>query len=260
MPRSVWYYRSKRDDTSVIELLDQLSDERPEEGFWKLYDRIRNSGVIWNHKRVHRVYKLMRLNLKRKKKRRLPKRVSEQISVPEYLNHTWSMDFMADVLTTGRKFRVLTLLDDYNREGLALEIDTSLGAERVIRVLNRIITSRGKPQRIRVDNGPEFTSKALKKWSMENKVEIKFIQPGKPTQNAFIERFNGTFRRAILDAYLFDSLTQVRSLSQSWLWDYNQKRPHDSLGRISPINYAKKSLKQNKIEALAGQAGLICPG
>ena len=156
------YYRPRpKDDSAIVEELDRLSERYPTQGFWKLYHRLRQSGFGWNHKRVHRVYCQMGLNMKRKKKRRLPARVKESLVVPVQLNRTWSMDFMSDVLASGRRFRILNVLDDYNREALAIEIDVSMPAERVKRILERIIYFRGKPQRIRVDNGPEFLAAAL---------------------------------------------------------------------------------------------------
>lgn len=146
------------------------------------------------------------------------------------------MDFMSDALLSGRKFRVLNLLDDYNREALAIEVDTSFRAERVIRVLEQIVKWRGKPQRIRVDNGPEFISSKLGLWCEEHQIHLQFIQPGKPSQNAYIERFNGSFRRDVLDAYLFENLVQVRILAEEWMNDYNYDRPHDALNGRSPAD------------------------
>ena len=238
LSRSSWHYRSGRDDSEVIDMLDSLSDQKPEEGFWKLYGRIRMAGLEWNHKRVHRVYKMMGLNLKRKKKRRLPARVKEPLTVSEAINETWSADFMSDVLTSGRRFRVFTLIDDFNRECLALEVDSSLAAERVVRILDRVLEARGKPEKIRMDNGPEFISHAFGLWAERNEVQIQFIQPGKPTQNGYIERFNKSYRSGVLDAYLFDSMQQVRHLSEIWRMDYNYHRPHDALGRIAPVRVA----------------------
>ena len=201
-----------------------------------MYYRIRKEGVQWNHKRIHRVYKLLNLNMKRKGKRRLPARILQPLEVPAQINTSWSMDFMSDALLSGRKFRVLNLLDDFNREALAIEIDTSMRAERVIRVLEQILSWRGKPQRIRVDNGPEFVSSKLGLWCEEQKINLQFIQPGKPSQNAYIERFNGSFRRDVLDAYLFETLTQVRILAEEWMTDYNHHRPHDALNGRSPMD------------------------
>ena len=236
LSRSVYYYQSRRNDHPVIDKLQALAEKRPTEGFWKMYYRIRKEGVQWNHKRIHRVYKLLNLNMKRKGKRRLPARILQPLEVPAQINTSWSMDFMSDALLSGRKFRVLNLLDDFNREALAIEIDTSMRAERVIRVLEQILSWRGKPQRIRVDNGPEFVSSKLGLWCEEQKINLQFIQPGKPSQNAYIERFNGSFRRDVLDAYLFETLSQVRTLAEEWMTDYNHHRPHDALNGRSPMD------------------------
>lgn len=204
-----------------------------------MYRRIRKEGLVWNHKRLHRVYKLLKLNIKRKGKRRLPARILKPLEAVQQLNESWSMDFMTDSLLSGRKFRTLNLIDDYNREALAIEVDFSLPAERVVRVLEQVIEWRGKPGRIRVDNGPEFISIALGLWCEEKGITLQFIQPGKPTQNAYIERFNGSFRRAILDAYLFEDLDQIRTLVEEWMEDYNNNRPHDALNGRSPVDLWK---------------------
>lgn len=195
---------------------------------------------MWNHKRMYRVYIQMRLNIRRRAKRRLPARIREALFIPEGPNEVWSIDFMSDALVDGRKFRVLNVIDDFNRESLAIEVDTSLPARRVIRVLERIIARRGKPTCIRTDNGPEFISHLLQEWCEANGIRLVYIQPGKPTQNAFIERKNGTLRRGLLNAYLFYSLAEVRLMAEDWQRDYNTERPHKSLGYLSPVKYAEQ--------------------
>lgn len=232
----MWYYKSisKRDDQPVIDKLDKLAEDHSTRGFDNYFGRIRSEGLKWNHKRVKRIYNLMGLNLRRKRKKRLPERVKEPLQQPESINQIWSMDFMSDALTTGRKVRVLNLIDDFNREALAIEVDSSLPAERVIRVLDQVIFWRGKPEAIRVDNGPEFISHAFADFCKRNEIKIQYIQPGKPVQNAYIERFNRTFREDILDAYLFKSIKELRILSQDWMQDYNANHPHKSLGGKSP--------------------------
>ena len=235
LSRSVYYYKSYRDDRVVIEKMQSMVEKRPTDGFWKMYERIRKEGLLWNHKRIHRVYKLLKLNMKRKGKRRLPARILKPLEAVHQINVSWSMDFMTDSLLTGRKFRTLNLMDDYNREALAIEIDTSLPAERVVRVLSQTIEWRGRPKSIRVDNGPEFISSTLGLWCEEKGISLHFIQPGKPTQNAYIERFNGSFRKDVLNAYLFEDIRQVRLLAEEWMDDYNNDRPHDGLGGRSPV-------------------------
>jgi putative transposase len=147
------------------------------------------------------------------------------------------MDFMCDSLVDGRRFRLLNVIDDYNRESLAIEIDTSLPALRVIRTLNQLIENRAKPKTIRVDNGPEFISARLQQWCEEQKIELQFIQPGRPMQNGFVERNNGSLRKELLDPYLFYSLPEVREMAQQWRQDYNYERPHDSLGNVPPAEF-----------------------
>lgn len=147
------------------------------------------------------------------------------------------MDFLCDSLVDGRRFRILNVIDDYNRESLAIEIDTSLPSQRVIRVLERLIEVRDRPKQIRVDNGPEFISDRLQGWCEQRSIELKFIQPGKPVQNAFVERNNGSLRKELLDAYLFDSLAEVRDMAEEWRVDYNTSRPHQALGFVPPLEY-----------------------
>jgi putative transposase len=156
------------------------------------------------------------MNLRRKSKRRLPAKILQPLEQVAELNVSWLIDFMSDALTTGRKFRVLNVVDDLNREVLSIEIDTSLPAQRVVRALEQTIGWRGKPKRVRVDNGPEFISAALMLWCESRGIELRHIQPGRPMQNAYVERFNGSFRRDVLDAYLFDEIGQVRRLADEW--------------------------------------------
>ena len=238
LPRSVMLYRKKpKDDSSLIDALHQLVDKHPTIGFWKCYYRLRRKGYSCNHKKLYRVYTLLRLNVRRKAKRRVPQRIKEPLLVPATINQVWSMDFMCDSLVDGRRFRLLNIIDDYNRESLAIEIDTSLPALRVIRTLQRLIEMRTKPQTIRVDNGPEFISDRLQQWCDENEIRLQFIQPGKPMQNGFVERNNGSLRKELLDAYLFYSLAEVRMMAEEWRQDYNCQRPHQSLGFVPPVEF-----------------------
>lgn len=238
LPRSVMGYQKKpKDDSSLIEGLHQLVDKHPTIGFWKCYYRLRRKGFNCNHKKLYRVYTMLRLNVRRKAKRRVPQRIKEPLMAPETINQGWSMDFMCDSLVDGRRFRLLNIIDDYNRESLAIEIDTSLPALRVIRALQQLIERRAKPNTIRVDNGPEFISDRLQQWCVENQIRLQFIQPGKPMQNGFVERNNGSLRKELLDAYLFYSLPEVRQMAQEWQQDYNYQRPHESLGNIPPVEF-----------------------
>ena len=238
LPRSVMnYQKSPRDDSSLIEALHQLVEKHPTIGFWKCYYRLRRKGYGCNHKRLYRVYTLLRLNVRRRARRRVPQRIKQPLLIPGSINEGWSMDFMCDSLVDGRRFRLLNIIDDYNRESLAIEIDTSLPALRVIRALNQLIETRSKPKTIRVDNGPEFISDRLQQWCNDRGITLQFIQPGKPMQNGFVERNNGSLRKELLDADLFYSLQEVREMAWEWQRDYNCERPHESLGFIPPAEY-----------------------
>ena len=236
LPRSSYSYQRKpKDDQMIIDVLLGLTFKHPAIGFWQSYHRIRLMGHRWNHKRVYRVYTALKLNIRRRAKKRLPARAKQQLFQPEAANHVWSLDFMHDSLWDGRPFRMLNVMDDYNRQLLWVETDTSLPALRVIRVLNQLKESRGLPEMIRVDNGPEFISRKLDNWCKDHHVTLAFIQPGKPTQNAYVERLNGSIRSELLNAYIFKTLDEVREKTKQWQYDYNHKRPHKSLGYKTPV-------------------------
>jgi putative transposase len=241
LPKSQYYYQSVKDDSAVIDKLKELAENKPTRGFPYYYHRMRNEGLLWNHKRVKRVYNMLNLNKRRKHKRRIPQRFRETLMQPETINNTWSIDFMHDTLIGGRKVRILNILDDYNREALAVNADYSQSGQTVVLTLSEIISWRGKPTEIRCDNGPEFLSHSFVDYCNEVGINIKYIQPGKPTQNAYIERFNRSYREDILDAYLFNSLHHLRALSQEWMEEYNQHHPHQSLNNLSPIKYLEKN-------------------
>ncbi len=180
----------------------------------------------------------MKLNIRTRAKKRLLARGKEPLLQPLGANQTWSMDFMQDSLWNGKKYRLLNIMDDHNRELLSAEADYSLTSAGVIRALEWIKEYRGLPKTIRVDNGPELISKKLAKWCLKNQVELLFIQPGKPTQNAFIERFNGIMRKEVLNAYIFQKTEEVRFTVNKWMIDYDQYRPHQALGNKIPLEYA----------------------
>lgn len=220
--------------------MNALVEKRPRWGFWKCYDRLRLLGYSWNHKRVYRVYKAMKLNLPRRKKRRLPQRVQQLMMIEARANAEWPLDFMSDTLYHGRRFRTLNVLDEGVREALDIVIDTSIPGGRVVRTLDRLIEWRGKPDAIRVDNGPEYISQFFADWCQDHGVKLNYIQPGKPGQNAYIERFNRTNRHEVLNAYVFESLRRVREITQAWIIEYNEVRTHDSLGKISPAMFRRQ--------------------
>jgi putative transposase len=232
-PRVNWAQR----DGPVIEALTTLGATKPRWGFWKYVDRLRNTGHRWNHKRLWRVYCQLRLNLPRRTQKRVPARVVQPLDVIPQPNVVWALDFMSDTLYGGRRFRTLNILDEGVRESLAIEVDTSLPAERVIRVLEQVVAWRGQPQAIRLDNGPEFLADRFAAWCADQGIALRYIQPGKPNQNAFVERFNRTFRHEVLDAYVFESLDQVREISAEWMREYNEERPHDALAQVPPATY-----------------------
>lgn len=234
------YEPIKPDDSEIIEQLQIIAEIKPRWGHKKMAQYLRNQGYSWNHKRIHRVYCELGLNLRVKPKKRLPSRNPKPLVQPESPNISWSLDFMSDSLIHGRAFRTLNVIDDFNREALWIEVDTSLSSERVIRVLEMIALWRGFPKQIRVDNGPELISHAFVEWAERHEIELAYIEPGKPAQNGYIERFNRTFREAVLDAYLFSSIQEVRDIAEEWLEDYNAIRPHEALGGLPPYQYAIK--------------------
>jgi len=237
--RCAYRYQAKRTtDEPIVQELRQLAQRQPRWGCAKMTDYLRNQGYGWNHKRIRRVYRAMALHLQRKPKKRLPAQVAQPLVVPGQANQTWSLDFMSDSLSNGRTFRTLNVIDDFNREALWIEVDTSLPAERVVRVLEQLLSWRGKPAHIRMDNGPELISQRLESWANEKHIDLLHIQPGKPAQNAYIERFNRTYREDVLDAYLFEDLEEVRTITERWLEDYNTIRPHQALQGVSPRQFA----------------------
>jgi putative transposase len=230
----------RQPDDEIVDVLTRLAASRPRWGFglmfsWiRMHDHPRNR---WNHKRVYRVYKELELNLRIKPKKRLPSRNPVPLDDAQRPNDCWSLDFMSDSLTDGRSYRTLNVIDDFNREGLAVEVDHSLPSARVVRVLDQVAEERGYPKKLRSDNGPEFIAHALAEWAEDHKVELAPIEPGKPTQNGYVERFNRTFREEVLDVYAFSDLEQVRDESTRWLYAYNNDRPHMSLDRQTPAGY-----------------------
>jgi len=227
------------DDDQLLSDIITVAKDLPTYGYRRVWAILKFQGIdgsprMVNHKRVYRIYCELELNLRIKPKKRLVREKPEPLAVPEMINDSWSMDFMHDQLNDGRSYRLLNVIDDFNREGLGIEVDFSLSAERVIRSLEQIIEWRGKPRSIRCDNGPEYISGKLSAWAEKREIKLAFIQPGKPQQNAYIERYNRTVRYDWLAQYLFDSTEEVQDYATRWLWHYNHERPNMGLGGITP--------------------------
>lgn len=234
---SCYHYQPKlsSDNALIADWLLRLTTANRRWGFGLCFLYLRNvQGLAYNHKRVYRIYRELELNLRIRPKRRIKRDKPDALSVPVAINQVWSVDFMSDALADGRLLRTFNVLDDYNREGLAIEVDLSLPSLRVIRALEQVIEWRGKPAAIRLDNGPEYIAQALVDWANIRRITLMYIQPGKPTQNAYIERFNRTVRHEWLDMHVFHSVEQAQQLATEWLWRYNNERPHTAIGGIPP--------------------------
>ena len=226
--------RSK-DNAEIADWLIRLTNHQRNWGFGLCFLYLRNvKGFTWNHKRVYRIYRELELNLRIKPKKCIEREKPVPLAVPTAINEVWSMDFMHDQLSDGRSIRLFNVIDDFNREGLEIDVDFSLPAERVIRSLERIIEWRGKPGRIRCDNGPEYVSAAMAAWVKRHGIVLDFTQPGKPQQNAYIERYNRTVRYDWLAHYLFESIEEVQDHATRWLWTYHHERPNMAIGGITP--------------------------
>jgi putative transposase len=243
--QTCYRYQAKlsSENAKIADWLIRLTGNQRNWGFGLCFLYLRNvKGFLWNHKRVYRIYRKLELNLRIKPKKRLVREKPEPLAEPAAINQVWSMDFMHDQLSDGRSIRLFNVIDDFNREGLGIEVDFSLPLERVIRTLERIIEWRGKPNRIRCDNGPEYVSAALAVWAQRRGIRLEFIQPGKPQQNAYVERYNRTVRYDWLAHYLFDSIEEVQDYATRWLWSYdrrkslwdNHERPNMAIGGITP--------------------------
>jgi putative transposase len=245
--RSTYRYVGKDDNDAALRLQIREHAARWKRfGYRQIHGLLRLSGVMVNHKKVYRIYTEEGLKVRRRLRRKLSF-IRTPAPVPIGPNERWSLDFMYDRLTDGRTFRVLNVIDDFSREGLAIEVDTSISGNRVIQVLERIGLIRGVlPGSIVLDNGPEFRSQTVFEWSQKNHVHLDYIQPGKPTQNCFIESFNGRFRDECLNENLFFNLNHAREIISKWLEEYNEVRPHSSLGRLPPALYVKKWYNDNQ--------------
>ncbi|MCV6623820.1 MAG: IS3 family transposase [Cellvibrionaceae bacterium] len=234
---SCYRYQPKLDAENAViaDWLLRLTTTHKRWGFGLCFFYLRNEKRFpWNHKRVYRIYRELELNLRIKPRRRIKREKPDALSVPPRANQVWSMDFMSDSLSDGRSLRTFNVIDDYNRECLAIDVDLSMPSQRVTRALDQVIEWRGKPAAIRCDNGPEYVSQTMISWANKHRITLLYIQPGKPTQNAYIERFNRTARHEWLDMHHFESIEQAQQLATEWQWLYNNERPNTAIGGVPP--------------------------
>lgn len=236
--------RPRQDE--LRERLHELAKKHPRYGYWRLYRKLRRTGWKVNHKRIHRLYREEGLFVAKRSKKRVSRERVPAVPATR-LNQRWSTDFVSDATADGRRLRILNVVDDFSREALAMEVDTSLPAARVVRVLDRVAAERGAyPDTLVCDNGPEFISEALDQWAADHGVTIQFIQPGKPVQNCFVESFNGRFRDECLNSHWFTSLHDARRIVASWMKEYNEEREHGSLG-MTPREFATSAMESPEI-------------
>jgi putative transposase len=240
LSRTVLHYEStaQPENEQLQARLVELAGERRRFGYRRLHALVRREGVQVNHKRIYRLYSDAGLSVRRRKKRHGVAVERQALELPSSPNQVWSMDFVSDALANGRRIKVLTIVDDFSKEAIDLAVDFGISGHYVTRVLDQAARFRGYPKAIRTDQGPEFTGKALDQWAYQHGVQLKLIQAGKPTQNAFIESFNGRFRDECLNDHWFTNLPQARILIAAWRRDYNQHRPHSSLDYLTPAEFA----------------------
>jgi putative transposase len=238
--RSSQRYKSQRDDGALIAALKRLAAERRRFGYRRLAIMLRREGIACNVKRVYRVYREMGLAVKRRKGRKRALGTRLPLPVPDKINQVWSLDFVSDALACGRKIRLLGVMDQCSREGLALTVDTSLPGLRVVRELERLVQKHGKPACIVSDNGTELTSRAVLQWAQQQGIEWHYITPGRPCENGFTESMNGKIRDEFLNEHWFMSLAEAQRLAAAWLHDYNHVRPHSSLNYETPMQFRKR--------------------
>jgi len=237
---AIWRPLRGREDDALRTRLKQLAERYPRYGYPTLHDMLRAEGLVRNPKRTYRLYREQGLQVRSKKRKKL-RRPRVPLAVPTRVNERWSVDFVSDQLANGRRFRVFNIVDDFSRECIAQVVDFSISGLRLTRELDQISGRRSLPLKIVCDNGPELTCKAMFFWAKQRRVKLHFIQPGKPTQNAFVESFNGKFREYCLDLHWFASITDARSTISEWRKHYNHVRPHRSLGRIPPALFAEQA-------------------
>ena len=241
LSRTLNQYQPKASkDKALSDRLRSLAQTYPRYGYPMLHWFVVQEGLVVNHKRTYRIYRELGLQVRRRRRKRL-KRPRVLMIVPDRADKRWSLDFVSDQLANGRRFRVLNIVDDYRRECIGQIVDVSISGQRLSRFLDELLNYRSKPHSIVMDNGPELTSKSMFLWSQRTGVNLHFIQPGKPTQNAFVESFNGKFRDTCLNQYWFLSIDDARRTIETWRKHYNDIRPHSSLGYLPPSVFAKKA-------------------
>lgn len=239
---STYYYKkvSSRDDTKLKEKIVEIAQQRIRWGCPRIYEVVRRNGFKDNYKRVERLYSQMGLSIRKRPKKKLRGHLRLVLPEPQKPNHIWSMDFVSETLYDQRRFRCFNVVDDFTRENIVIHPDRSIKSEKIVRIFERLKMTRGLPKMIVCDNGPEFISQNLDIWAYQNKVDLKFIQPGKPVQNAYIESFNGKFRDECLNQHWFFDLDEARVEIEKWRKDYNENRPHSSLRMKTPNEFAKE--------------------
>lgn len=239
--RGSYRYQTKpKNDNQLNIRLKELATQYPVYGYMMLHGLLKQEGLVVNKKRTYRLYSEAKLQVRTKRRKKL-QRPRQPMSSPLGVNERWSMDFVSDQLSDGRRFRILNIVDDYSRECIGQYVDTSISGETVSRILDSIISERSRPKSIVCDNGSEFTSKAMYFWSKNNGIKLAFIQPGKPTQNAFVESFNGKFRAGCLNQSWFRTLDEARQEIEIWRYHYNYVRPHSSLNYLTPSQFIKQA-------------------
>jgi putative transposase len=253
MEPKTYRYASKRpDDGALRQRLKELALERRRFGYRRLHIMLRREGIVLNHKKLYRLYREERLTVRKRGGRKRALGTRAPMAIPQDKNQRWSLDFVSDALANSRKFRILTVVDDFSRECLALVVDNSLSGIRVARELDRIVEMRGAPCMVVSDNGTELTSRAILGWQQGRNVEWHYIAPGKPTQNGFIESFNGRLRDECLNEHLFTNLSEARQIIEAWKIDYNTRRPHSSLNGLTPTEFAARPTEghnQNRLSS-----------
>jgi len=243
--RKNYKYISKKNDENLTKKINYWAQKKKKYGYRRIHILLQRDGENVNHKKVYRIYKQENLSVRKPKRKKIKAMKRENILTPIMPNQLWTMDFVSDSLACGRKFRTLNILDVFTRRCLAIEVDTSLSGLRVARVLDEVVKRYGKPMIIRIDNGSEFTSKVFDAWAYQNKIGLDFIQPGRPTQNGFIESFNDKFRNECLNEHWFLTLNEARDLIEEFRQDYNDFRPHSSLNNLTPNEFLDKFKKEN---------------